>query len=103
MKIPKTLMRFCKKCKKHTEQKVSMSKKRTAGSAHPLSRWAKTRTNFGHGTGNLGKYGSKPAVTKFKRTGAKGTKKTDLRYTCSVCKKSSPQREGIRAKKVELV
>ncbi len=102
MKIPKTIKRYCKFCKKHTEQKVAQNKKRTASS---LSRGSKYRARLrgrARGIGNLGRY-SKPAVTKFKRTGAKTTKKTDLRYTCNVCKKTTSQPYGRRAKKVEFV
>ena len=102
MKIPKTLKRLCKTCKKHTQHKVAQNKKKPAS---PLSRGSKVRARLrgvARGSGNLGRY-SKPAVTKFKRTGAKTTKKTDLRYTCSVCKKASCQKSGIRAKRVEFV
>ena len=52
--------------------------------------------------GNRGRY-SKKAITKFKMTGKKMTKKTDLRFTCKECKKTQVQRKGIRAKKVEFV
>ncbi|MFH1072690.1 MAG: hypothetical protein V1743_04645, partial [Nanoarchaeota archaeon] len=52
------------------------------------------------GFGNQGRY-SRP--TKPKMTGKKLSKKTDFRFTCSVCKKSSAQRYGIRAKKIELI
>jgi len=102
MKIPKTLKRLCKTCKKHTLHKVAQNKKKQAS---PLSRGSKVRAKLrgvAKGHGNLGRY-SKPAVTKFKRTGAKTTKKTDLRYTCNVCKKASCQKSGIRAKRVEFV
>ena len=102
MKIPKSITRYCKYCRKHTEQKVSQNKKRAPSS---LSRGSKYRARLrgrARGVGNLGRY-SKPAVTKFKRTGAKNTKKTDLRYACNVCKKMSSQPFGIRAKRVELV
>lgn len=102
MKIPKTIKKFCRYCRKHTEQKVAQNKKKAPSS---LSRGSKYRARLrgaARGTGNLGRY-SKPAVTKFKRTGAKSTKKTDLRYTCAVCKKTSSQSKGMRAKKVELV
>ncbi len=102
MKIPKTMQRFCKYCRKHTEQKVSQNKKRAASSLTRGSKYRARLRGRARGTGNLGRY-SKPAVTQFKRTGAKNTKKTDLRYTCSVCKKMSSQPYGIRAKKVELV
>ena len=60
------------------------------------------RRGRARGYGNLGRY-SKPAVTKFKRTGAKTTKKTDFRYECASCKKSSVQSQGLRAKRVEFV
>jgi len=54
------------------------------------------------GMGNLGRY-SKPAITKWKMTSKKPTKKTDLRFECKVCKKAHVQRKGIRAKRVEFV
>lgn len=96
------MKRYCKYCRKHTDMKVSQNKKKNASS---LSKGSKVRARLrgsARGTGNLGRY-SKPAVTKFKRTGAKQTKKTDLRFTCNVCKKSMTQPEGIRAKRVEFV
>ena len=102
MKIPKVIKRFCKYCKKHTEQKVAQNKKRPASSLSFGSKYRARLRGRARGLGNHGKY-SKPAVTQFKRTGAKNTKKTDLRYTCSVCKKSSNQAEGIRSKKVEFI
>ena len=103
MKLPKVTKRFCKKCKTHTEHKINQAKRRTPGSAHPMAKAAKPRTGFGKGHGNLGKYGSKPAISKFKMTGAKTTKKLDLRYECKSCKKSSVQSKGIRCKKVEFI
>ena len=102
MKIPKNKKRLCKHCKTHTEHKVGQNKRRTAS---PLTRGSKYRARkrgLAKGVGNLGRY-SKPAVTKFKRAGAKNTKKTDLRYTCSKCKKVSMQSQGIRAKRVEFI
>lgn len=102
MKIPKSIHRFCRTCKKHTEQKVSQNKKKAASSLSRGSKYRARKRGRARGTGNLGRY-SKPAVTKFKRTGAKNTKKTDLRYTCNVCHKMSSQRYGIRAKRVEIV
>ncbi|MDP3639759.1 MAG: 50S ribosomal protein L44e [Nanoarchaeota archaeon] len=102
MKIPKTKRRFCPTCRKHTEQKVSQNKKRNPSSLKRGSKYRARLRGAARGTGNLGRY-SKPAVTKFKRAGAKNTKKTDLRYTCTVCKKTSSQRYGIRAKRVELI
>ncbi len=106
MKIPKTKNRYCKHCKKHTEHTVSQTKTAGRSKAHPLSRGnIKTRAKQrgrSTGFGNLGKWGSKPAISKFKRGGAKSSKKTDLRFKCKECKKSSVQRKGTRAKKVEI-
>ena len=102
MKIPRSMKRLCKHCKKHTEHKVAQNKKKTPSA---LSKGSKSRARLrgaARGVGNLGRY-SKPAVTKFKRSGAKNTKKTDFRYTCGVCKKISSQQYGIRAKKVEFI
>ena len=102
MKVPKTTKRLCPFCKKHTEHKITQAKKRTPGSSHPLSKGSQKRRDFNKGLGNLGTRGSKPALSKFKMTGAKQTKKTDFRYECSVCKKIHTQKKGIRAKKVEF-
>lgn len=100
--MPKSIRRYCPYCKKHTMHKVITAKKRTPGSMHPLSKGSQKRRDFGKGLGNLGTRGSKPALSKFKMTGAKQTKKTDLRYECSVCKKQHVQKKGKRAKKLEL-
>jgi len=54
------------------------------------------------GYGNLGRL-SRGAQTGWKMYNKKTSKKTDLRYTCKVCNKSSNQRRGTRAKKVEFV
>ncbi|MFA6461120.1 MAG: 50S ribosomal protein L44e [Candidatus Woesearchaeota archaeon] len=102
MKVPKSIKRYCKHCKKHTEHKIAANKRKNASS---LSRGSKVRARLrgqARGCGNLGRY-SKPAVTKFKRSGAKSTKKTDFRFTCVVCKKASCQSHGLRLKKVEFV
>ena len=102
MKIPKTMKRYCPYCKKHTEQTVTQAKKKTPGSVHPLGKGSKKRRGFGKGVGNLGTKGSKPALTKWKMTGAKTTKKTDLRLKCKVCGKSHIALKSSRAKKVEI-
>ncbi len=106
MKFPKTIQRHCPHCNKHTEQTVAQAKKRGRNATHPMSRGSKMR-QFARGSGkrgfgNSGRY-SRPAIASFKMTGKKLSKKTDLRYTCKVCKKQSVQAEGVRAKKVEFV
>ena len=102
MKIPKTIKKLCTTCKTHTAQKVTPNKKRTASSLSLGSKYRARKRGQARGVGSHGKY-SRPAVTKFKRTGAKNTKKTDLRYSCTVCKKMSVQPEGIRSKRVEFI
>ena len=104
MKLPKTVKRYCPFCKKHTEHKVSSAKRKTPGSVHPMGYGSKTRARLrgaARGHGNLGRY-SKPAISKFKMTGKKVSKKTDLRYTCKECKKTHVQKKGFRAKRLEF-
>jgi len=105
MKIPKTIKRHCAKCKKHTEHKVAESKNRGRSKAHPLSKFGGRRLkDRGErvGAGNQGKF-SKPPIKNWRRTGKKLSKKTDLRYVCSVCKTASVQKKGTRTKKLELI
>lgn len=105
MKIPKQMKRFCPFCKKHTEHKVTLQKHRGLSKTHTQSRGSQTRTKkrgSRAGTGNLGRY-SRRALAQWKMTGAKASKKTDLRYTCSVCQKTHVQKAGKRSKKVEMV
>lgn len=102
MKKPKKVRRYCPYCKKHTEHKVSQVSAR--GQRGSLKRGSLKRAKLrglGRGKGNLGKWGSKPAVTKFKRT-TKHTKKPNLVYTCTVCKKAKPQKKGKRSGKLIL-
>jgi large subunit ribosomal protein L44e len=103
MKLPKTRRTYCPKCKKHTEHKIAEAKKRTMGTAHPMSYGTKKRAKRRGrmGSGNMGRY-SKPAASKFKMTGKKQTKKIDLRYTCTVCKKAHTVGKAWRAKRVEF-
>lgn len=102
MKFPKKVMRFCKFCKKRTEQKLSIvgaGRKRGAMKRGSIERARKR--GLGRGFGNLGKWGSKPPITAWKRK-TKSTKKTNILYTCTVCNKSILQKKGIRTKKMIL-
>jgi len=100
MKLPKKTNRYCPFCKKTTEQKI---KQVSSGHKRGSLRWgsiqrAKLRGK-GMGMGNLGKWGSKPAATKFKRK-TKTTKKVVVVYTCSVCSKSRLTKKGRRVSKL---
>jgi large subunit ribosomal protein L44e len=102
MKKPKKLKRYCPKCKKHTEHKVSEVKSR--GQRGSLKRGSLKRAKkrgLGVGKGNKGKWGSKPAITKWKRT-TKHTKKTNLVYTCKECGKAKGQKKGKRTGRFQL-
>ncbi|RMF05509.1 50S ribosomal protein L44e [Candidatus Woesearchaeota archaeon] len=102
MKVPKNVKTHCPYCKKHTEHKVTQNKRKNASSLSYGSKVRARRRGKARGFGNLGRY-SKPAVTQFKMTGKKTTKKTDLRFECKECKKTHIQGKGVRAKRVEFV
>lgn len=102
MKLPKKTNRYCPYCRKKTLHKitdVSTGHRRGALKRGSIQR-AKKR-GLGRGMGNLGKWGSKPAVSKYKRK-SKQTKKTNLLYTCSECGKSHLQKKGTRTGKLQL-
>ena len=108
MKVPKEVQRLCVKCGKHTTHKIAAAKTKSPFSVHTLSRGSKPRMHLRQqgkdvGTGNSGKT-SRPPMKNRKMSGKKMSKKTDFRYTCSECKKTSVQTgSGVRAKKVEFV
>ncbi len=100
MKVPKTVNKYCPRCKKHTEHSVMQAKKRSKGSAHPLSRGSKHRVRERgqwRGSGNKGKYSRIPPKSK------KIAKKTDLRFVCKECNYTLTQSKGVRIKKVDIV
>ena len=101
MKLNKIRKRLCPYCKKHTEHTVAISKKGSPRSMTYGSKVRAKRRGQATGKGNLGRY-SKPAISKFKMTGKKASKKTDLKYTCKQCKKTHLQKKGFRAKRIEF-
>ena len=85
------------------EMAVSEAKQKTRSSVHPQSLGSKIRMRLRglrRGFGNQNKYSS-PAVAKFKRTGAKQSKKHVMILRCSTCNKAVTLNRG-RAKKMEL-
>ncbi|HLC95905.1 MAG TPA: 50S ribosomal protein L44e [Candidatus Nanoarchaeia archaeon] len=101
MKLEKTRNRYCPSCKKHTEHTVAITKRGSPRSMSYGSKLRARRRGKARGKGNLGRY-SKPAISKFKMTGKKASKKSDLRFTCKVCKKTHLQRKGFRARRLEF-
>lgn len=104
MKIPKLKMRFCPKCGKHTQHKLSEAKRKTVRSAHPMSRGSEQRMRARGrlGMGNKGKVSRGP-LSGWKMYGKKSSKKIDLRYECQQCKKIWGPGSGFRSRKVEFV
>ena len=102
MKFPKTIKTYCKYCKKHTDHSVSQARVRERGSLKKGSIERAKKRGLGRGYGNLGKYGSKPAISKWKRTGSKSSKRIDLRLKCNICKKTRVKALGSRVKKFSL-
>jgi len=102
MKIPKNTNRYCPYCRKKTDHKIKVVG--TGAKRGTLTRGSKSRAKLrglGRGIGNKGKWGSRPPITKFKRK-SKTTKKTNIMYTCNVCKKSKyrSSKRNKRASKV---
>merc|ERR1712166_180595 len=76
--VPKVKNTFCKKCRKHTKQKVGQYKTGKASIfAQGKRRYDRKQSGFGGQT--------KPVFHKK----AKTTKKITLRMECSVCKQKS--------------
>ncbi len=102
MKLPKKTKRYCPYCRKHTDQKIVLVS--TGFKRGTLKRGSIARARLrgkGRGMGNLGKWGSKKAVSKFKRK-TKTTKKANIMFTCQVCKKSKYMKKGMRTGKIQL-
>jgi large subunit ribosomal protein L44e len=101
MKLPKTTRRYCPHCKKHSMHRITVNKKKNPRTMTYGSKVRARKRGQARGIGNMGRY-SKPAISKFKMTGKKSSKKTDFRYECSTCKKQHVQKEGYRIKRVEF-
>src|SRR3989344_5316277 len=104
MKLKKSIRTYCRRCKKHTVQKVSQEKQSGRNKTHPMSHGSRKRMRrrgLDRGYGNQGRT-SKGAVSSFKRSGAKSSKVITIKLTCNECKKSST-RAIRRAKKVEFI
>ena len=102
MKLPKKTKRFCPFCKKTTEQKIDLV---STGHKRGSLKWgsllrARLRGK-GRGHGNLGRWGSKPAVNSWKRK-TKATKRLVVIYQCTVCKKSKPANHSRRVGKIQV-
>ena len=91
MKMPKQQRKYCPYCKKHTLHTVEESKRRQR---RTLSVWQRRFLRKMKG------YGSFPKENPKGRE--KPTRKLDLRFTCSECKKGHSIGLGFRIKKLEF-
>ena len=99
MKIPKKSKRFCKFCKKRTEQKVDLVS--TGHKRGSLKRGSLVRAKLRHafpGMGNKGR-SSRKAIKSWKRK-TKTTMRRVLIYTCQECKKSLHSKKSRRVSKI---
>jgi large subunit ribosomal protein L44e len=101
MNMPKQIKRYCPYCRKHTDHKVTINKRKQGSSLSQGSKYRARKRGLARGAGNLGRY-SKPAIGNFKMTGSKQSKKNDIRFECSVCHKKHVKKNTIRSKKLEL-
>jgi len=97
MKLPKTTNRYCPTCRKHTEHKIIVERTR----ARPATRKRALKWGVRHYAKISSGYVGSPRPIIHEK--AKTTKKANLKYECSVCKKKHFKQNPIRLKKVEQV
>ncbi|MHC1599126.1 MAG: 50S ribosomal protein L44e [Candidatus Methanofastidiosia archaeon] len=89
MIMPKTRRTYCPNCKKHTVHKIKVVKKKKRGELSSGQRRFRRK---------LAGYGGYP---RPKPSGEKPTRKHDLRFVCTECKKAQTKK-GFRVKKLEF-
>jgi len=94
MEMPKVQRRYCKFCRKHTEQTVRREKATKQRRTLAWTERQKKRAKKGYG--NPGKFGKKPA-------GQKPTTRVDLRVTAENFDEFRHVFSSFRVKRFELV
>lgn len=97
--MPKSVKRYCSNCKVHTLHNISQNKSgKKRGSMTFGARRHERR-------GGIKGYGGfpQPQITKSPRHRKKTSKKIDLIYQCTICKKKSNKKNTFRARKFEIV
>jgi len=95
LKMPRKITMYCPNCKTHTEHRVSRARKRKRGELTQGQR------RFRRKVKRTGKTRGARGFPKSSQKSEKPTKRHDLRFTCSKCKKSQTK-PGFRAKTLEL-
>ncbi|MCK4247409.1 MAG: 50S ribosomal protein L44e [Methanomicrobia archaeon] len=90
MKVPKTMRIYCPYCKKHTEHTIKIQKPRKRGELKQGQRRFRRKLKGYRG------------YPRPKPKGEKSTRRRDVRYICSVCKKMHTK-SGFRVKSFEIV
>ena len=104
MKLPKETKRYCPKCKKHTVHKIDTAKQKSRSAARPHSRGSSSRAKargLTTGTGNKGRWGSKPAIKSWKRK-TKVTRRIGVTFKCAECGKMHNIKKAIRTGRIEI-
>jgi large subunit ribosomal protein L44e len=91
MKMPKRINTYCSFCGKHTIHEVRKVKKGRLSSLTRIVRQKKRRS----GIGNAGKFSKVPG-------GDKPTKRINVIYRCTECKRAHTRR-GFKVSKFEIV
>jgi len=95
LKMPKKTRIYCPTCRKHTDHTISAARKKPRGELR------KGQRRFRRKVKPTGKTRGARGYPKSKQKREKPTKRLDLRYTCTKCKKSRT-RPGIRTRSLEL-
>ncbi len=97
--MPKSVKRYCPSCKKHTLQNVTQNK--SGGKRGAMSHGERRHQRRSGITG----YGGfpRPQPEKSARHRKKTSKKIDIRFLCTECKKKNTLKSTFRAKKFEIV
>src|SRR3989344_6997799 len=104
MKFSKERRTYCPFCRKHQKHKVVQAQQKGLSKTHTMSHGATPRVRARgrrRGFGNLGRF-SRKAISAWKRVGSKTTKKTNMKFKCTVCGKEHIQAKGFRARKIEI-
>jgi len=97
------MRKYCPKCKTYREMTVSLTKQRGKNKSHAHTRGSRARMRkrgLDRGYGNKGSV-SRGAISSWKMSGAKTSKKVNLTLKCKECGKSIKV-TGSRAKRIEV-
>lgn len=95
MKMPRKRSMYCPTCRKHTDHTISIARKRKRGELRKGHRRFRRKVKPG------GKTRGGRGFPKSSQKREKPTRRPDLRYTCTKCKKSQTK-PCIRTKSLEL-